>query len=119
MCGFDSDIPTAWVYSRFLKKLLERPEYVNDIFNTLVSELKKLLPGFGEVLAIDGKAIDTNAKSRKKEDQLPSDGRRDTDAADFGVKTYRGKREDGTLWSWFGYKLHLVRQTKRDGLWWL
>ena len=111
MCGLENDIPTAWVYSRFLKKLLGRPEYVNDIFNTLVSELKKLIPGFGEVLAIDGKAIDTNAKSRKKEDQLPADGRRDTDA-NFGVKTYRGKLENGTLWekakSWFGYKLHLV-----------
>ncbi|MFO7957814.1 MAG: transposase [Candidatus Brocadiia bacterium] len=35
----------------------------------------------------------------------------DTDA-DFGKKTDRGRREDGTLWEtvkmWFGYKLHLV-----------
>jgi len=111
MCGIEKDIPPAWVYSRFLKKLLERPEFIDDIFNNLVAQLKNLLPGFGEVLAIDGKAIDTNAKYRKKEDQLPADGRRDTDA-DFGIKSYRGKREDGTLWekvkSWFGYKLHLV-----------
>lgn len=111
MCGFDGDIPPAWVYSRFLKKLLQRQEYVDEMFNDLVSEIKGILPGFGDILAIDGKAIDTNAKSRKKEEPLPADGRRDIDA-NYGVKTYRGKREDGTLWekvkSWFGYKLHLV-----------
>jgi len=39
------------------------------------------------------------------------DGRRDTDA-DWGVKTYKGTRKDGTAWEkvtkWFGYKLHLL-----------
>ncbi len=39
------------------------------------------------------------------------DGRRDTDA-DWGKKTYKGTRKDGTTWEkvkkWFGYKLHLL-----------
>jgi len=44
-------------------------------------------------------------------------GGRDTDA-DFGKKVYRGKREDGTMWekvvSWFGYRLHLVVDSKYE-----
>lgn len=111
LCGFEKDIPPAWVYSRFIRKLFERTEYIDTIFNALVGQLKETFPGFGEVLVIDGKAIDTNAKARKKGETLPPDGRRDTDA-DFGKKVYRGKRKDGTLWeqvkSWFGYKLHLI-----------
>jgi len=111
MCGFEKEVPPAWVYSRFLRKLLERPGYIDNMFNNLVEQLIKLLPGFGEVLAIDGKAINTHAKAHKKGEILPLDGRRDVDA-DFGKKVTRGRREDGSLWEkvtkWFGYKLHLV-----------
>jgi transposase len=111
LCGFDSEVAPAWVYSRFLHKILERPQYIEDMFHALVEELRKILPGFGKILAVDGKAIQTHAKLRKKGETLAPDGRRDTDA-DFGVKTYRGVRENGTAWekvkSWFGYKLHLI-----------
>lgn len=111
LCGFDNEVPPAWVYSRFLNKLLERPQYIDEMFRTLVEELSIILPGFANILAIDGKAIQTHAKARKKDKKLVPDGRRDTDA-DIGVKTYRGIREDGTAWekvkSWFGYKLHLI-----------
>ncbi len=111
MCGFLDEVPPPWVYSRFLKMLLKHPEYIDDIFKTLVEELQKNLPGFGNTLAIDGKAVQTHAKAQKKKKTLCPDGRRDIDA-DFGVKTYRGVREDGTLWekikSWFGYRIHLI-----------
>jgi transposase len=111
MCGFLDEVPPSWVYSRFLKKLLKHHEYIDDIFKTLVEELRKNLPGFGNVLAIDGKAVQTHAKAQKNKKAYRPDGRRDIDA-DFGVKTYRGIREDGTPWektkSWFGYKIHLI-----------
>lgn len=46
----------------------------------------------------------------KKEGEKP-DGRRDVDG-DWGKKTYRGVREDGSPWekvtSWFGNRLHLI-----------
>ena len=110
MCGL-SEVPPPWVYTRFLKKLLERPWYVEDMFNTLVKLLKETLPGFGQTLAIDGKAIDSHARGHRKDRKQDPDGRRDTEA-DWGVKKYSGTREDGTPWekvkSWFGYKLHLV-----------
>lgn len=111
LCGFDREVAPAWVYSRFLNKILERPQDIENMFHGLVDELRKILPGFGNILAIDGKAIQTHAKSDKKGKKLSPDRRRDTDA-DFGVKTCRGFREDGTAWkkvkSWFGYKLHLI-----------
>jgi transposase len=110
-CGFYNNVPPSWVYSRFLNKILECPQCIENMFYELVEELGKILPGFGSILAIDGKAIQTHAKQRKKEKVLPSDGRRDTDA-NLGVKTYRGVNEDGTAWekvtSWFGYRLHLI-----------
>ncbi len=67
MCGIDKEVAPSWVYSRFLKKLYKETEKVEAIFDRLVEQAKAMLPGFGEVLAIDGKAIDTHAKPRKQE----------------------------------------------------
>lgn len=40
-----------------------------------------------------------------------TDGRRNLDA-NWGIKEYKGTRENGTLWTktvkWFGYNLHLI-----------
>jgi len=102
-------VPPAWVFTRFLKKLLEHEEEINKIFEKLVEELRRLLPDFGKDLAIDSKAIKSLANRENKNGK--ADGRRDKDA-DWGKKEYRGVREDGTAWEkivkWFGYKLHLI-----------
>lgn len=102
-------VPPAWVFTRFLKKMLIHKEEINKIFETLVEELRKLLPDFGKDLAIDSKAISSLATGVNK--NATADGRRDCDA-DWGKKEYRGVREDGTAWEkivkWFGYKLHLI-----------
>ncbi|KHO62849.1 transposase [Thermoanaerobacter sp. YS13] len=110
MCGFrNGKVPGAYVYTRFLRKLFEKEEMINEIFNKLVDELEELLPGFGKNLAIDGKAISSFAKRENKTKR--EDGRRDLDA-DWGIKKYKGVWEDGTAWSkvvkWFGYRLHLI-----------
>lgn len=114
VCGFDvfkgiKAVPPNYVYSRFFKKLMaDYSSFIDQMFNELVETLTELLPDFGESLAVDGKAIQSfaNRKSDKK-----ADGRRDVDG-DWGVKSYKGTREDGTLWekvtSWFGYRLHLI-----------
>lgn len=45
------------------------------------------------------------------------DHRRENDA-DWGVKTYRGKRKDGTAWEkitkWFGFELHLLVDSQHE-----
>ena len=113
MCGFygagEKAVPPNWVYTRFFKKLFAKKEEINKILEDLVRELYILLPGFGEDLAIDSKAINSFANRENK--NTGPDGRRDTDA-NYGRKEYSGIREDGTAWSkvtkWFGYKLHLI-----------
>lgn len=122
MCGFTGSgacknkkkeerniIPPAWVYTRFLKKLFEHEEEIEEMYEKLVEELYKLLPDFGKDLAIDSKAISSLATGINKNQK--TDGRRDKDAT-WGKKEYRGVREDGSAWEkivkWFGYKLHLI-----------
>jgi hypothetical protein len=116
VCGFDitlgvEGVPSASAYTRFLCNLMKHEKEVDGIFDSLVRMLCDELPGFGEVLAIDGKALESYARPRRAESEKPYDGRRDIDA-NFGVKTYKGKNKDGSVWektmSWFGYKLHLI-----------
>ena len=116
LCGFDlakgtAGVPPAHVYTRFLKLLLRHIEPIEHVFDELVEQVRKALPGFGTNLAMDGKAMHTHARPRKGLQDMSADGRRDTDA-DFGKKTYTAVREDGTTWQkvvkWFGYKLHLI-----------
>lgn len=118
VCGFEVErgaeaVPTSWAYSRFLRRLMKHQDEIDRMVGKLVEGLQGKLEGFGEYLAVDGKAIRTHARGRKKErgQRRQPDGRRDVDA-DWGIKTTRRVREDGTLWEdvkrWFGYKLHLV-----------
>src|SRR5690625_16972 len=110
LCGLElRGVPTSSAYSRFMKNLLQLEHQVNQMFYDAVNELKTLLPDIGSSLAIDSKAIDSFANHRNKHSK--EDGRRDLDA-NYGVKSYKGQRDDGTLWEkvvrWFGYKLHLI-----------
>jgi len=108
LCGLRG-VPPAWVYTRFFRVLFKYEARIDAMFDKLVGELAELLPGFGQHLALDSKAISSFAKTKPRDES--ADGRRDVDA-NFGRKTYRGMRKDGTPWEkitkWFGYKLHLV-----------
>jgi len=118
-CGFDPHkgsgaVPPSWVYTRFLKLLFKYQGEIDGMFDRLVDELKGLLPDLGFSVAVDSKGVNSAGRPTKKTGE---DGRRDTDA-NWGKKTYRGEREDGTLWekvvSWFGYKIHLLVDTKYE-----
>lgn len=119
VCGFDPSlgqkaVPPACVYTRFLRKLLRHEALLQEMFDGLVDQLTELLPDFGERLAIDGKELPTHARKRGDE---KSDGRSDKEA-DWGVKHYKGRREDGTLWEkikkWFGFQLLLIVDTEYE-----
>ena len=118
-CGFDPHkgsgaVPRSWVYTRFLKLLIKFKPEIDTMLDTLVDTLKVLLPDLGFSVAVDSKGVSSAGRPTKETEE---DGRRDTDA-DWGKKTYRGQREDGTLWEkvvkWFGYKIHLMVDTKYE-----
>ncbi|MCF6093924.1 transposase, partial [Microaerobacter geothermalis] len=109
MCGFGDKVPPSWVYTRFMKSLMEQEPLIEEIFDRLVQQIGEVLHDFGKHLAMDSKAISSFAKRKNRNEER--DGRRDMDA-DYGRKEYRGVDENGKPWEkivkWFGYKLHLV-----------
>jgi hypothetical protein len=115
-CGFDPQkgsgaVPPPWVYTRFLRLLFKFKAEIDGMFDRLVDALKDLLPDLGFSVAVDSKGVDSAGRPTKEK---KGDGRRDMEA-DWGKKTYHGRREDGTLWekvvTWFGYKIHLLVDT--------
>ncbi len=114
MCGL-TGVPSASAYTRFLHGVMRHEAEIDAMFGRLVEELGELLPDLGRHAAIDGKALPSFAK-RRPGCAMP-DGRRDTDA-DYGKKSYRGKRADGSVWEkivrWFGFRLHLIVDTQYE-----
>jgi len=113
VCGFNifkngDVVPTAWAYTRFLNSLYKESSLITKMFDDLVEACRKVLPGFGKNLALDGKAIPSFAV---KPGSIPNDRRGDHDA-DWGKHVYRGVGNNGKPWekvkSWFGYTLHLL-----------
>ena len=112
LCGFDplmgaQAVPPESAYTRFLKNVFRFGSEIEAMFEQLLDRLGRVLPELGTHLAVDSKAVPSAGKPTDR----AADGRRDTDG-DWGVKTYRGKRTDGSVWEkvkrWVGYKLHLV-----------
>jgi transposase len=118
ICGFSKDtIPSEDAFGRFLKKLVTHEDLLEECFAYLVERLRKLLPGFGDKLAVDSTDIKAYSNGHSKN---PSD----TDArwgakgaghhgapgnggnAESAGREKKGKGRD--LYWWFGYKLHLV-----------
>jgi len=119
MCGYDpilgaKAVPSSRAYNHFLTLLLKHRSYIEKMFDILVEQIKEALPDYGKYLGIDSKALNSHGRASKNKHR---DGRRDTDA-DWGVKRYEGKRDDGSLWDklvkWFGYKAHLIVDTKYE-----
>jgi len=119
MCGFSplKKLPGADNVSRFLRMLLGLQKELVEMLQALVKTIGELLPDLGRELAVDSKAIRSFAVARSE--KLRKDGQPDArgehDAA-IGKKTQFVEKEDGTveelLYEWFGFKLHLVVDTK-------
>ena len=113
MCGFDmfsrTPVPSSASYSRFTARILEHRHETEALFWRLLERVGAVLPGFGEILGVDGKAVASRA--RKTSDNPRSGGRGEHDA-NRGVKKVFRDHADGTreevLKTWFGFKVHAV-----------
>lgn len=71
LCGFSQlkgrdAVPSDASYSNFLSSLLEESPMITEMFDGMVDELKNILDGFGSSLAVDGKAIKSFAKKKRR-----------------------------------------------------
>ena len=102
--------PPNSAYTNFLNNLKQCKEEMKEAFGDLVKYMYEHLDHFGEILAADGKAIQSYATNYSKKTE--TDGRRDIDA-DWCKKEYtasineKGEKVIKKV-KWFGYRLHLI-----------
>ena len=100
--------PTASAYTNFLNNLKECENELREMFDTLVKYMYENLNGFGEIIAADGKAIQSYAR-RISEKNSGNRGERD---ANWCQKNYTTTKPDGEkvikTKKWFGFRLHLL-----------
>jgi len=101
--------PSKSAYSNFLKNLMECQEELNGMFAEMVTFMYGHLEHFGEILMVDGKAIQSFAT---KTSTSPKSGRRGEHDADWCKKEYTCSGANGEsvvkTKKWFGFRLHLV-----------
>ena len=97
VCGFQDDEPTPSrsTFSRFISRLAKHQDLLDECLNIMAGGFKDLLPGFGEVVAIDC----TPVPSYSNPDNEPIS---DTEAG-WIVKEGSARK----IWE-FGYRLHLI-----------
>ena len=101
--------PSASAYSNFLKNLMSCQEELKEMFTELVLYMYGNLEHFGEILMVDGKAIQSyGAKPSKKK----KSGCRGEHDADWCRKQYSASGPNGEAViktkKWFGFRLHLI-----------
>jgi len=96
-CGFQPDepIPCRTTFSRFMSRLADHQDLLDECLNIMASGFKDLLPGFGEAVAIDC----TPVPSYSNPDKDPVS---DSEAG-WIVK----EGSERKVWE-FGYRLHLI-----------
>jgi len=97
VCGFQDDelTPSRSTLSRFISRLAKHQDLLDECLNIMAGGFKVLLPGFGEVVAIDC----TPVPSYSNPDNEPIS---DTEAG-WIVKEGSARK----IWE-FGYRLHLI-----------
>ena len=106
--------PTASAYTNFLNNLKKCEHELREMSDTLVKYMYENLNGFGEIMAADGKAIQSYARRISKK-KSGNKGERD---ADWCMKEYTITKPNGEkvvkTKKWFGFRLHLLSDVKYE-----
>ena len=111
-------VPSHWNFSRFVRRLVEleaRTGVFEAMMRRLGEPLREALPDFGEHLGYDGKAVPSHSTGRVS---ARTGAASDRDA-DWGRHETRGvDGRTGRAWtkvkSWFGYRVHLMADTRYE-----
>ena len=105
VCGFEDVLPHRTTFSRFFKRLGYYVELIGECLDQITEQVGAMLPGFGEVLAIDSTTVRTHGNPHRK------NGKRDTELSDpeasWTAKNSARAKEGGKEWH-YGYKMHAV-----------
>ena len=113
VCGFDEPygLPCRRTFNRFVRRLADHNDLVAGCFHSLTDQLRELLPGFGDEVAIDSTAVRTHSNPDKKSRVT---GEATDPEATWGVKhSVRSKNTEGTEY-FYGYKVHMVADARYD-----
>lgn len=99
VCGFGNKVPSESTFSRFVSRLKDYTDLIEDCIIKAVNKIRQHLPDLGDITAFDGTSIDTFASPLR---QPPTDP-----DADWGYK-HSARAKDGTQVLFFGYKMHMI-----------
>ena len=98
VCGFGDSLPHRTTFNRFINRLADHQDLIEDALLKLTDDLKAGLPGLGEVVAVDSTVVETYSNPNKKQ---VSD-----EQASWTAKP--SEKNPNELEWYFGYKLHLM-----------
>ena len=100
--------PGASAYTNFINNLRKCREELREMFDCLVGYMYENLPDFGDILMVDGKAVQSFATKPSKK----ASGHKGERDADWCRKTYTVTTPSGEVNTktvkWFGFRLHLI-----------
>lgn len=124
MCGLkDEDykygkkklVPNAGVFTLFYQRLVKHQNLLDAMFAELREDMYDTIEGYGEILAGDGKYLDSYAKNNHHKDS--QDGRCETEAT-YSIKEYQYKDEQGKIHkkkeTHYGYREHVIVDTRTE-----
>ena len=108
LCGF-SKLPDRRTFNRFVARLSEHRDLVDECMAQVIEQLKVLIPDLGENVAVDSTAVRTHSNDNKKSKITGQVS--DLDAT-RGVRT--NARNPKKIESYFGYKCHILSDVKHQ-----
>ena len=97
LCGF-GQLPHRTTFNRFVNRLADHLDLVEDCLAGLVDQLACLLPGLGQEVAVDSTVVRSHSNPHRKPVSDPE--------ASWTAKN-SARSKSGKEWYW-GYKYHLV-----------
>ena len=104
LCGF-SQLPHHTTFNRFIARLGDHQDLVENCLSELIDQLATLLPGFGEKVAVGSTVVRTHSNPNRKVVSDPD--------ASWTKKTSAGGKDGEDEW-YFGFKYHAIADATYD-----